>query len=88
MDNLSSHKGVGVRQAIEAVGAALIYLPPYSPDFNPIEQAFSKFKWLPKSAAHRTVEALWNACGELLDKFTLSECQHYLRHCRYRYTKS
>ena len=86
MDNLSSHKRAGVRQAIEAVGAALIYLPPYSPDFNPIEQAFSKFKWLLKSAAHRTVEGLWRACGELLDKFTTTECHHYIRHCGYRYT--
>jgi transposase len=86
MDNLSSHKRAGVRQAIEAVGAALIYLPPYSPDFNPIEQAFSKFKWLLKSAAHRTVEGLWRACGELLDKFTATECHHYIRHSGYRYT--
>ena len=88
MDNLTSHKRAGVRQAIEAVGAVLMYLPPYSPDFNPIEQAFSKFKWLLKSAAHRTVEALWSACGELLDKFTLSECENYIRHCGYRYTKN
>jgi len=88
MDNLSSHKRAGVRQAIEAVGAVLIYLPPYSPDFNPIEQAFSKFKWLLKSAAHRTVQSLWNACGELLDKFTTTECDHYIRHCGYRYTKN
>lgn len=86
MDNLSSHKRAGVRQAIEAVGAALVYLPPYSPDFNPIEQAFSKFKWLLKSAAHRTVESLWRACGELLDKFTATECRHYMNHSGYRYT--
>jgi len=88
MDNLSSHKRAGVRQAIEAAGAALLYLPPYSPDFNPIEQAFSKFKWLLKSAAHRTVQSLWNACGELLGKFTTTECDHYIRHCGYRYTKN
>lgn len=88
MDNLSSHKRVGVRQAIEAVGANLIYLPPYSPDLNPIEQAFAKFKWLLKSAAHRTVEGLWRACGTLLDKFTASECERYIHHCGYRYTKN
>ena len=56
MDNLSSHKKAGVRQAIEAVGAKLLYLPPYSPDFNPMELAFSKFKWLLRTAAERTVE--------------------------------
>ena len=86
MDNLSSHKRVGVQAAIEAVGASLLYLPPYSPDFNPIELAFAKFKWLLKSAAHRTVDALWQACGELLHQFTATECRNYLRHCGYRYT--
>jgi transposase len=59
MDNLGSHKGAGVRKAIEAAGATLLYLPPYSPDFNPIEQAFSKLKALLRKAAERTVDALW-----------------------------
>ena len=85
LDNLSSHKRAGVREAIESVGATLLYLPPYSPDFNPIEQAFAKFKWLLKSAAERTVEALWNTCGQLLDEFTPSECRNYIHHCGYRY---
>jgi transposase len=86
MDNLSSHKPAGVRQAIESVGAAVLFLPPYSPDLNPIENAFAKFKWLLKSAADRTVDALWNACGRLLDRFTEHECRNYIRHCGYRYT--
>ena len=86
MDNLSSHKRAGVQEAIESVGASLVYLPPYSPDFNPIEQAFSKFKWLLKSAAKRTVAALWETCGELLDQFSETECRNYFRHCGYRYT--
>lgn len=85
LDNLSSHKRAGVREAIESVGATLLYLPPYSPDFNPIEQAFAKFKWLLKSAAERTVEALWNTCGQLLDEFTPTECRNYIHHCGYRY---
>ena len=86
MDNLSSHKRVGVRAALEAVGATLLYLPPYSPDFNPIEQAFAKFKWLLKSAAERTLSDLWRRCGQLLDQFQESECRNYFRHCGYRYS--
>ena len=85
MDNLSSHKKAGVREAIEAAGARLLYLPPYSPDFNPIEQAFSKFKWLVKSAAQRTVTGLWTRCGQLLDAFPESECRNYFRNSGYRY---
>jgi transposase len=88
LDNLSSHKRAGVREAIEAVGAKLLYLPPYSPDFNPIELAFSKFKWLLRTAAERTGEALWNTCGQLLDRFTEHECRNYFRHCGYRYTNA
>ena len=87
MDNLSSHKKAGVREAIESVGAKLLYLPPYSPDFNPIELAFSKFKRLLRSARERTVDALWKTCGKLLDYFQETECRNYLRHCGYRYTK-
>ena len=86
LDNLASHKIAGVREAIQAVGAEVWYLPPYSPDFNPIEQAFSKFKWLIKSVGARTVEALWDCCGELIDHFTEPECRNYFRHAGYRYT--
>lgn len=86
MDNLSSHKREGVREAIESVGATLLYLPPYSPDFNPIEQAFAKFKWLLKSMQERTVDALWTTCGRLLDRFTATECRNYVQHAGYRYT--
>jgi transposase len=70
MDNLSAHKVAGVRAAITAAGARLIYLPPYSPDLNPIELVFSKLKWLPKTASARTVEMLWTVCGDLLDRYT------------------
>lgn len=84
MDNLSSHKRSGVREAIEHVGAKLLYLPPYSPDFNPIELAFSKFKRLLRTARQRTVEGLWKRCGQLLDAFTSQECRNYIRHCGYR----
>jgi transposase len=86
LDNLSSHKKAGVREAVESVGAHLLYLPPYSPDLNPIELAFAKFKWLLKSTAERTVDALWAACGKLLDQFTEAECRNYFRHCGHRYT--
>jgi transposase len=77
MDNLSSHKGPGVRQAIEAAGARLLYLPPYSPDFNPIENAFSKLKALLRKAAARTRDALWAAVGTALKAFTAEECRNY-----------
>jgi transposase len=83
MDNLGSHKVEGVREAIEAQGARLLYLPPYSPDLNPIELAFSKLKRLLRSAAARTVGALWDAIGSLLDRFSPEECADYLRHCGY-----
>ncbi len=77
MDNLSSHKGVGVRAAIEAAGASLLYLPPYSPEFNPIENAFAKLKAMLRKAAARTVEGLWNTIGRIVDTFTPSECANY-----------
>jgi len=83
MDNLSVHKVAGVREAIEAVGARLVYLPPYSPDFNPIEQAFAKLKWLVRSAKERTVDGLWNLLGRLVDSFSPTECRNYLRHSGY-----
>lgn len=86
MDNLSSHKVNGVRQAIEAAGAELRYLPPYSPDLNPIELAFSKLKKLLRDGAERTVDKLWNLCARVLDAFTEAECLRYFKHCGYRYT--
>lgn len=83
MDNLSSHKQAGVRDAIESVGADLMYLPPYSPDLNPIELAFSKFKSLLRRHAERTIEDLWQRIGQLLDHFTTTECQNYMRKAGY-----
>ena len=77
MDNLSSHKGPRVREMIEAAGAELRYLPPYSPDFNPIEMAFSKLKALLRKAAERTVGALWSAIGRIIDLFDHAECLNY-----------
>ena len=77
MDNLGSHKGRAVRAAIEAVGAMLLYLPPYSPDFNPIENAFSKLKALLRKAAERTVDALWDTIGALIPVFTATECANF-----------
>jgi transposase len=85
MDNLSSHKGSGIIAAIEAAGATVRYLPPYSPDLNPIELAFSKFKKLLRDGAQRTTDKLWQLCGKVLDLFTESECRNYLQHCGYRY---
>jgi transposase len=83
MDNLSSHKVDGVRQAIEAVGATLQYLPPYSPDLNPIEQLFAKIKALLRKAAKRTIPELWNEIGKILDSIEPKECQNYLRNAGY-----
>ncbi len=77
MDNLSSHKGPRIRQMIEAAGGLLLYLPPYSPDFNPIENAFAKLKALLRKAAERTIEGLWTVIGQLLDAFTPNECTNY-----------
>lgn len=77
MDNLPAHKVSGVRQAIESAGARLLYLPPYSPDFNPIERAFSKLKAILRKAAARTVEGLWNAIANAIDAFTPDECHNY-----------
>ena len=86
MDNLSSHKVAGVREAIEKTGAELRYLPPYSPGLNPIELAFSKLKKLLRDGAERTIDKLWDLCGCLLDEFTPEECRNYFKHCGYRYT--
>jgi transposase len=84
LDNLSSHKVAGVRAAIEAAGAVLRYLPPYSPDFNPIEQLFAKLKTLLRKAAARTIDALWNAIGHLLAAFSPAECANYFANAGYR----
>jgi transposase len=83
MDNLSSHKGDEVRQIIERAGAILLYLPPYSPDFNPIEPAFSKFKAHLRKAAERTIPALWDRIGQILSAFTPVECQNFFSHAGY-----
>jgi transposase len=83
LDNLAAHKVAGVREAIRAVGASILYLPPYSPDLNPIEQFFAKLKALLRKTAARTKEALWSAIGQLLDAFPEQECQNYLRNCGY-----
>jgi transposase len=83
MDNLPAHKLIAVRQIIEAAGAMLLYLPPYSPDLNPIEQVFAKLKALLRKAAKRSFEALWREVGKLLDAFTEQECRNYLRNSGY-----
>lgn len=77
LDNLSSHKVAGVREAVAATGATLRYLPPYSPDFNPIEKLFAKLKTLLRKAAMRTTETLWNQVGQLLNCFSTNECTNY-----------
>lgn len=86
MDNLSSHKGPRVREMIDSIGARLEYLPPYSPDFNPIENAFSKLKALLRKAAERSVDGLWKSIGRLLKLFTHNECQNYFKAAGYDVT--
>ena len=83
LDNLSSHKVRGVREVIAAAGATLLYLPPYSPDLNPIEKFFAKLKALLRKAATRRVDALWNEIGALLTTVTQEECSNYLASCGY-----
>lgn len=83
LDNLSSHKRAAAREVIEARGARLRFLPPYSPDFNPIEMAFAKLKALLRKAAERTVEGLWNRIGALTEAFTPRECANYFTACGY-----
>jgi transposase len=83
MDNLPGHTGSRVGEMIEAVGARLLYLPPYSPDFNPIENAFAKLKALLRKAAERTVDGLWNAIGRLIDLFPPAECANYFEAAGY-----
>ena len=82
-DNLSAHKVAGVRQAIERVGATLCYLPPYSPDLNPIELCFAKLKALVRAARCRSTETLWPFLGACLPHFSPEECRNYFRHCGY-----
>jgi transposase len=83
MDNLGSHKGKAVRKAIRAADAKLFFLPPYSPDLNPIEQVFAKLKTLLRKAEERTVEATWKRIGQLLDAFAPTECANYLKNAGY-----
>ncbi len=83
MDNLPAHKVAGVRQAIEGAGATLRYLPPYSPDLNPIEMAFSKLKALLRKAAARTVPELWQSIGEAIGQFSAQDCRHYFEAAGY-----
>ncbi|EKN01478.1 MULTISPECIES: IS630 family transposase [unclassified Acidocella] len=83
MDNLGSHKSPAVGKAIREAGAKLLFLPPYSPDLNPIEQVFAKLKTLLRKAAERTVEATWKRIGRLLNEFKPQECANYLRNSGY-----
>lgn len=83
LDNLASHKGAAVRKAIRDAGAHLLFLPPYSPDLNPIEMMFAKLKALVRKAEERTIEATWRRIGSLLDHFKPSECAAYIRHAGY-----
>ena len=83
LDNLAPHKTAGVREAIRAAGASLLYLPPYSPDLNPIEQVFAKLKALLRQAAARTRERLWTTIGCLLERFSPDECRNYIRNAGY-----
>jgi transposase len=86
MDNLGSHKGKAVRRAIRAAGARLFYLPKYSPDLNPIEQFFAKFKHWLRKAARRTTEAVYNAIGPILDTVSAAECANYFANAGYDQT--
>lgn len=83
LDNLAAHKVAGVREAIAAVGATIMYLPPYSPDLNPIEQAFAKLKTLLRRARNRTRDDLWACIGELMARFDPGECRRYVEHAGY-----
>ena len=86
MDNLAAHKVAGVEQAIALAGASLLYLPPYSPDLNPIEQLIAQLKALLRKAAARSKEALWATAGQLLDLILPSECRNYLANSGYEPT--
>ena len=86
LDNLGSHKGAAVRRAIRAAGAHLLFLPPYSPDLNPIEMMFAKLKTLLRKADERSIAAVWHRIGKLLDEFSQAECARYFRHAGYAST--
>ena len=83
LDNLGSHKGKAVRRALRKAGAHLLFLPPYSPDLNPIEQVFAKLKALLRKLDARSIDATWRGIGSLLDTFTPQECSNYLRYAGY-----
>jgi transposase len=83
LDNLSSHKVAGVKELIESAGAEVLYLPPYSPDFNPIENVFSKLKTMLRKLKSRTMEDLWNNLGKLCDIFAPKECYNYFKNAGY-----
>ena len=83
MDNLGSHKGVAVRHALRRAGAKLFFMPPYSPDLNPIEQVFAKLKTLLRKANERSKTATWRRIGQLLDRFKPDECSRYLKNSGY-----
>ncbi len=83
IDNLSGHKSDEVREAIEAVGASVRFLPPYSPDFNPIEKAFAKLKSMLRRLAARTVDALWTALENFVNVLNPTECENFFAACRY-----
>ena len=85
LDNLSAHRDARVRAMIEAAGCTLVFLPPYSPDLNPIEQVFAKLKAMLRRASARSVEALWTAIRDLLGDFTPTECGNYLANCGYHH---
>ena len=87
-DRLAAHQRAGARRAIEAAGCTLVLLPPYSPDFNPIENAFSKLKALLRKAGLRTVDGLWDFLGKALDAFSPQECRNYFGHCGYHATET
>ena len=86
LDNLGSHKGQAVRRAVRKAGANLLFLPPYSPDLNPIEQAFAKLKHLLRHAGERSLDATWRRIGQLLNRFTPAECANYLKNAGYAST--
>lgn len=85
MDNLAAHKVAGIREALATAGASVLYLPPYSPDLNPIEQLFAKLKALLRTAGARTRDTLWTSIGALLDAFSATECRNYLENAGYAF---
>jgi transposase len=88
LDNLACHKRARVRALIEAAGCTVLFLPPYSPDLNPIERAFAKLKALLRRAGERTVDGLWEFLGQAVDAFSPQECRNYFHHCGYPATQT